>query len=463
MRSRISCAALFVNVIARISFGSTPCVCEQVRDAVGEHARLARARAGDHEHRPLGGRDGLALGLVQVGEVGLRVREGDTSPGYRSPATRARTRARREAGVDGDGRFTATRHCGGARHECRDGRRDGHRAQGLDEVVRRRSRAVRGIDVSIAPGETVALLGPNGAGKSTTIDMLLGLLAPDARHGLACSARPPRDAVDAGAVGAMLQTGALIRDLTVRELVDDDGLALPARRSPVDEVLELTGHRATSPTGARRSSPAARRSACASPSRSSANPDLLVLDEPTVAMDVEGRHALLGDDARRSPRAARRSLFATHYLEEADAYADRVVLMAHGRDRRRRADDRDQGDGRHAHDPRDAARRRRSTTLERAARRHATPSAAARRSCSPASTPTPRSARCSPRYPEARDIEISGAGLEEAFLELTGDDDDEEARAMNAARPTPATSCCARSATGASSSSRSASRSSSTS
>ena len=76
IRSRISPAALFVNVIARISFGSTPLRREQVRDAVGEHARLPRARAGDHEQRPLGGRDGLALGVVQVGEVRLGLRDG---------------------------------------------------------------------------------------------------------------------------------------------------------------------------------------------------------------------------------------------------------------------------------------------------------------------------------------------------------------------------------------------------
>ena len=105
-----------------------------------------------------------------------------------------------------------------------------HRARRLEsrEVVRRRApiEAVRGIDVSIAPGETVALLGPNGAGKSTTIDMLLGLARPDAGTvtlfgSAARSRRSPR-----GAVGAMLQTGALIRDLSVRELVDDDGVAL---------------------------------------------------------------------------------------------------------------------------------------------------------------------------------------------------------------------------------------------
>ena len=77
--------------------------------------------------------------------------------------------------------------------------------------------AVRGIDISIERGETVALLGPNGAGKSTTIDMLLGLLPPDGGT-VSLFGRPPAEAVDAGAIGAMLQTGSLIRDLSVREL-----------------------------------------------------------------------------------------------------------------------------------------------------------------------------------------------------------------------------------------------------
>ena len=75
--------------------------------------------------------------------------------------------------------------------------------------------AVRGIDFSIARGETVALLGPNGAGKSTTIDMILGLARPDAGE-LSVLGGTPADAVKAGKIGAMLQTGQLIRNLSVR-------------------------------------------------------------------------------------------------------------------------------------------------------------------------------------------------------------------------------------------------------
>ena len=88
--------------------------------------------------------------------------------------------------------------------------------------------AVRGIDVEIRAGETVALLGPNGAGKSTTIDMLLGLLPPDSGT-VSVFGRSPSGAIANGAIGAMLQTGSLIRDLSVRELLDMMPRSTPAR------------------------------------------------------------------------------------------------------------------------------------------------------------------------------------------------------------------------------------------
>ena len=187
--------------------------------------------------------------------------------------------------------------------------------------------AVRGIDLSIMPGETVALLGPNGAGKSTTIEMMLGLLRPDDGT-LSVFGRSPQQAVDDGLVGAMLQSGALIRDLSVRELVE---MMASLYRHPmaVDEVIALAGLRDA----------AGRRTQKLSGGQTQrvrfavalvSNPDLLVLDEPTVAMDVEGRRdfwsAMRGYAAR-----GKTVMFATHYLEEADANADRAVLMAHGR------------------------------------------------------------------------------------------------------------------------------------
>ena len=87
--------------------------------------------------------------------------------------------------------------------------------------------AVTGIDLSIGRGETVALLGPNGAGKSTTLDMLLGLTEPDAGS-VSIFGDDPHAAIAAGEVGAMLQTGGLIGDLSVRELVSMMAALYPA-------------------------------------------------------------------------------------------------------------------------------------------------------------------------------------------------------------------------------------------
>src|SRR4029079_4061635 len=91
----------------------------------------------------------------------------------------------------------------------------------------------------IRAGETVELLGPNGAGKSTTIDMLLGLLPPDG-GAVSVFGRTPSDAISEGAIGAMLQTGSLIRDLSVRELLDMMASLYPSPLG-VDEVIDLAG------------------------------------------------------------------------------------------------------------------------------------------------------------------------------------------------------------------------------
>ena len=275
-------------------------------------------------------------------------------------------------------------------------------------------RAVRGIDVAVAPGETVALLGPNGAGKSTTIDMLLGLLEPDAGT-VSVFGRPPQEAIGSGAVGAMLQTGALIRDLSVRELVTMMGALYPSPLG-VEEVLALTGI----------SDIAERRTQKLSGGQTQrvrfaialvSNPDLLVLDEPTAAMDVEGRHGFWGT-MREFASRGKTVLFATHYLEEADAYADRVVLMANGSI---------VADG----PPTEikamvGTRTIRATlpdaTLEELERLDGV-SRAERRgeaivlACNDSDAAIRALLQA---FPAARDIEIAGAGLEEAFLRLTG-------------------------------------------
>ena len=188
-------------------------------------------------------------------------------------------------------------------------------------------RAVAGVDLDIVAGETVALLGPNGAGKSTTIDMLLGLARPDAGE-VTVFGRTPEDAVRAGLVGAMLQSGGLISEVTVRELLVLAASLYPAPM-PVDEVLdradltELADRRTTKLSGGQTQRVRFALSLVA-------DPELLVLDEPTAAMDVETRRRFWAS-MRQLAAAGRTVLFATHYLDEADEYADRIVLMAQGR------------------------------------------------------------------------------------------------------------------------------------
>ena len=278
-------------------------------------------------------------------------------------------------------------------------------------------RAVRGIDVEVHEGETVALLGPNGAGKSTTVDMLLGLQRPDTGT-VAVFGGPPEQAVGGGRVGAMLQEGGVLRDLTVRELVAMMAALFPEPLD-VDEALrlaqlsEITDRRSERLSGGERQR---LRFAVALVS----DPDLLVLDEPTVGMDVESRRAFWST-VRELSGGGKTFLFATHYLEEADAYADRVVLMAHGRV---------VADG----PPTEikaivGSRTIRATLpgvaleeLERLpgvthAERHGESVALA---CSDSDAAL---RELIARHPEARDIEVRGAGLEEAFVQLTADEE----------------------------------------
>jgi ABC-2 type transport system ATP-binding protein len=187
-------------------------------------------------------------------------------------------------------------------------------------------RAVAGVDLDIVAGETVALLGPNGAGKSTTIDMLLGLTRPDAGS-VALFGRTPEQAVRDGLVGAMLQSGGLISEVSVRELLELAASLYP-RPMAVAEVLaradltELAGRRTTKLSGGQ--AQRVRFALALVP-----DPELLVLDEPTAAMDVESRRRFWAS-MRELTAAGRTVLFATHYLEEADQYADRVILLAGG-------------------------------------------------------------------------------------------------------------------------------------
>ena len=187
--------------------------------------------------------------------------------------------------------------------------------------------AVDGVDLAVGPGEVVALLGPNGAGKTTTIELLLGLSRPDAGI-VAVYGLDPVAAVRSGRVGAMLQSGGLLHDLKVRETVALVA-AMHAQPLAVDAALELAGiadlagRKVGSLSGGQRQRVLFALAVVPDPS-------LVVLDEPTVAMDVESRRAFWASMRGLTGRG-RSVLFATHYLEEADQNADRIVLMAAGR------------------------------------------------------------------------------------------------------------------------------------
>jgi ABC-2 type transport system ATP-binding protein len=289
-----------------------------------------------------------------------------------------------------------------------------YRGGGQDPV-----HAVRGIDISIARGETLALLGPNGAGKSTTIDMMLGLSQPDGGE-VTLFGRSPRDAVDAGDVGAMLQTGDLLRDLSVREMVALVASLYPSAMD-VDDVLSVAGLSAVASQRTQKLSGGqtqrVRFAVALVP-----NPKLLVLDEPTVAMDAQGRRDFWAA-MREYAAEGRTVLFATHYLEEADANADRAVLMAAGRI---------VADG-----PTTEIKSRVGTRTIRATLPDASSDAlsqlpgviSAERHGEAVTLRCANSDRAIRAllegFPAARDIEITGAGLEEAFLQLTSEAPDE--------------------------------------
>ncbi|MFI5679515.1 ABC transporter ATP-binding protein [Streptomyces cellulosae] len=188
-------------------------------------------------------------------------------------------------------------------------------------------RAVDGIDLRIARGETVALLGRNGAGKSTTIALLLGLVEADAGAVELFGASPERS-VRSGRVGAMLQEGRAVPRVTVRELVTFVAGRYPAplpvaRALELAGIAELAGRRVDRLSGGQTQRV---RFAVAL----AGNPSLIVLDEPTAALDVEARHAFW-DSMRAYARRGHTVLFSTHHLEEADAHADRILVIDRGR------------------------------------------------------------------------------------------------------------------------------------
>jgi ABC-2 type transport system ATP-binding protein len=188
-------------------------------------------------------------------------------------------------------------------------------------------RAVDGVDLEIGRGETVALLGRNGAGKSTTISLLLGLNTPDAGT-VELFGLQPAKAVRNGLVGAMLQEARAVPRVTVGELV-----AFVARRypmpMPVTQALELAGIGELAGRRVDRLSGGQTQRVRFAVALAG-NPSLIVLDEPTAALDVEARHAFW-HSMRAFARRGHTVLFSTHYLEEADTHADRILVIDRGR------------------------------------------------------------------------------------------------------------------------------------
>ena len=245
--------------------------------------------------------------------------------------------------------------------------------------------------------------------------MVLGLQRPDAGRAMVFG-HSPTEAVKAGLVGAMLQVGSLVKDLTVWELVAMVSALYPASMG-TDKALalagltELGGRKTQSLSGGQ--SQRVRFAIAVV-----GNPELLVLDEPTAALDVEGRREFWAS-MRAVAAQGKTVVFATHYLEEADAFADRVVLMARGKV---------VADG----TPTEVKARVGARTVRGTL---AAPDLAALGALPGVAGAEARGdsfvLRCTDsdsalralltRYAEARDIEVAGGSLEEAFIELTAD------------------------------------------
>jgi ABC-2 type transport system ATP-binding protein len=279
--------------------------------------------------------------------------------------------------------------------------------------------AVRGIDLTLQQGEIVAFLGPNGAGKTTTIDMILGLSRPTSGTAQVLGMEP-RQAIARGLVSAVMQTGGLIKDMTVRETVEYTA-SLFVNTKPVDEVLATGGITGIADRKVGKCSGGEQqrlRFAMAL----LPDPALLLLDEPTTGMDVEGRRTFWSA-IRKDAAQGRTILFATHYLEEADQYADRIILVSKGRI---------VADGSGPEIRSLASGRSVRATLEQ-------PDTEAISAIGGVDSVEVRGesvlvhakdsdavARYLLTQTEARDVEITSRGLEDAFLSLTGPQDNSD-------------------------------------
>jgi ABC-2 type transport system ATP-binding protein len=188
-------------------------------------------------------------------------------------------------------------------------------------------RALQNVDFSVRAGQVVALLGPNGAGKTTAVKLLLGLLQPNSGKARVFGG-DPTNPENRMRTGAMLQVGRVPETLRVREHIDLFSSYYP-KPMPLEEVLAAAGLKKLRDrkfgdlSGGQRQRTLFALAICG-------DPDLLFLDEPTVGLDVEARRALW-EEIRRLVDHGKTVLLTTHYLEEADALADRVAVINQGK------------------------------------------------------------------------------------------------------------------------------------
>ncbi len=187
--------------------------------------------------------------------------------------------------------------------------------------------ALSDVSLDIAGGGVVALLGPNGAGKTTTVKLMLGLASPTSGS-VTIFGRDPRDSAARQRIGAMLQVAKVPETLRVREHIDLFRSYYPAPMA-ADDVLRITGIESIRNSkfgdlsGGQRQRVLFALAICG-------DPDMLFLDEPTLGFDVEARRSFW-EQIRNFVARGRTVLLTTHYLEEADALADRIVVIDRGR------------------------------------------------------------------------------------------------------------------------------------
>ncbi len=195
-------------------------------------------------------------------------------------------------------------------------------------------RAVVGVSLTLEPGRLLALLGPNGAGKTTTVSMLTGLVTPDAGDVLVYGHRLAGDADSTKRrIGLVPQDLALYDELSARANLRFFGalygMAGPALEHAVLAALALVGlaDRARDRVGTYSGGMKRRLNLAAGVLH---DPDILLLDEPTVGVDPQSRNAIF-DNLHALKARGKALLYTTHYMEEAERLADRVVIIDHGR------------------------------------------------------------------------------------------------------------------------------------